>query len=93
VLNAPRGDAEFERSIHKAFTDCYFAKGFTGGGWSYALNSNDTDGQEINDESSYKCLREKDRMVAWYVIGWDSIEVCVLFPVLLAVIIDTALGE
>ena len=74
--NAPRGDAEFEQHVHKAFTDCYFAKGFTGGGWAYAQNSNDTDGQGIDtDDFRTKLLEQRDRMAAWYIIGWDSIEV------------------
>ncbi|KAJ3758634.1 hypothetical protein EV360DRAFT_43491 [Lentinula raphanica] len=29
------------QSLHKTFTDCYFAPGFTGGNWGVATNSND----------------------------------------------------
>ncbi|XTI84233.1 hypothetical protein V2W45_162882 [Cenococcum geophilum] len=34
--------------MHKTFTDCYLAPGggLTGGGWGYALNSNDFDGKK-----------------------------------------------
>ncbi|KAF9077767.1 hypothetical protein BDP27DRAFT_1379493 [Rhodocollybia butyracea] len=28
-------------TLHKTFTDCYYAKGFTGGNWGIASNSND----------------------------------------------------
>jgi hypothetical protein len=62
--------------MHKTFTDCYFAKGFTGGGWGYALNSNESEGQEINVGGAYdSLLEEKERTMAYYIIGWDSIAV------------------
>lgn len=62
--------------MHKTFTDCYFAKGFTGGGWAYALNSNDAEGHEIDVGGTEEpLLEEKDRKLAYYIIGWDSIAV------------------
>lgn len=75
--NAPRLDADFEHSMHKTFTDCYFAKGFTGGGWGYGLNSNESEGQEIIVGSAEgSLLQEKERTMAYYIIGWNSIAVC-----------------
>lgn len=63
--------------MHKTFTDCYFAPGFTGGGWAYALNSNDADGEVIsaakNDVPTV--LGETERRLAYYCIGWETIEV------------------
>lgn len=60
--------------MHKTFTDCYLAKGFTGGGWNYATNSNNADGADIKFDS-FKTLPEKETRLAYYVIGWDSVEV------------------
>jgi len=75
IAKAPRFDSKFEHSMDKTFTDCYFAKGFTGGGWAYALNSNDAQGFEVTpDEGKDAFLEEKDRRLAYYVIGWNSIE-------------------
>jgi hypothetical protein len=63
--------------MHKTFTDCYFAKGFAGGGWGYALNSNESEGQEITvDGAVESLLQEKARTMAYYIIGWGSIAVC-----------------
>ncbi len=50
--------------MHKTFTDCYFAPGFTGGGWGYALNSNDADGEGL--ESKKEASRGERR-------GWRTI--------------------
>jgi hypothetical protein len=62
--------------MHKTFTDCYGSKGFTGGGWGYALNTNDVDGSEIEaGHIEESLLVEKQGMLGYYVIGWDSIEV------------------
>ena len=64
--------------MHKTFTDCYLAPdgGFIGGGWGYALNSNDSDGEEIRVATgAEKVLDEDKRMLAYYVLGWESIEV------------------
>lgn len=72
----PRFEKNFEHSMHKAFTDCYFAKGFTGGAWSYVLNSNNADGEEIlGDQRSGELVPESERLLAYYCLGWDSIAV------------------
>lgn len=64
--------------MHKTFTDCYFAKGFNGGGWGYALNSNESEGKEITtDITEDSLLDEKEKKLAFYLLGWDSIAVCV----------------
>ena len=76
--NAPRFTNGFEQSMHKTFTDCYLAPGggLTGGGWGYALNSNDSDGEEVRvANGTGKMLDEDKRMLAYYVLGWESIEV------------------
>jgi hypothetical protein len=74
VPNAPRLKDDFERSMHKTFTDCYLAEGFTGGGWAYSLTSNEADGEVIKD-STLKELEEKERRLAYYIIGWDTLKV------------------
>jgi hypothetical protein len=64
--------------MHKTFTDSYLAPdgGFTGGGWGYALNSNDTDGEEVRVAiGAEEMLDEDKRMLAYYVLGWESVEV------------------
>jgi len=71
--NGPRLESDFENSMHKTFTDCFLAEGFTDGGWSYALNSNDSDGVELSAEEVV--LEEKERRLAYYPLGWDSLEV------------------
>ncbi|RDW74894.1 hypothetical protein BP6252_06036 [Coleophoma cylindrospora] len=76
VPAAPRFEPAFENSMRKTFTDCYYAPGFVGGGWAYALNSNDASGEVMgavqNDASVV--LSESDRRLAYYAIGWDTIE-------------------
>jgi hypothetical protein len=69
---APRFNTELEQSMHKTFTDCYLAKGFIDGGWGYALNSNDADGEDLSVEENV--LDEKDRRLAYYPLGWNSLE-------------------
>ncbi|KAF2667088.1 hypothetical protein BT63DRAFT_458051 [Microthyrium microscopicum] len=69
--NAPRGRRDFEKSMEKTFTDCYFAEGFEGGGWGYAQNTNDADGEEMNTSDS--TLPDDKRMLAYYMIGWKSL--------------------
>lgn len=63
--------------MHKTFTDCYFAPGFTGGGWAYALNSNDASGEVISaaKDDVPTVLGENERRLAYYCIGWETIEV------------------
>jgi hypothetical protein len=64
---------DLEDSMHKTFTDCYFADGFTGGGWNYAVNSNDADGEASSTDQNW--LPEKDRRLAYYLIGWNGLAV------------------
>ena len=78
ATNAPRFTDGFEQSMHKTFTDCYLAPGggFIGGGWGYALNSNDSDGEEVRVViGAEEMLVENKRMLAYYILGWESIEV------------------
>lgn len=62
--------------MHKTFTDSYLAPdgGFIGGGWGYALNTNDSDGEEVRLAIG-SMLAEDKRMLAYYILGWESIEV------------------
>ena len=60
--------------MHKTYTDCYRMKGFVGGEWAYALNTNDTNGA-LTDEAREKWINEKERSLACYYLGWESIEV------------------
>jgi len=55
--------------MHKTFTDCYLADGFTGGEWAYAINTNDAEG--IDEEF---ILDKKERRLAYYVLGWESLQ-------------------
>jgi hypothetical protein len=63
--------------MHKTFTDCYFAPGFIGGGWAYALNSNDAGGEVISaaKDDVPTVLGEHERRLAYYCIGWETVEV------------------
>lgn len=61
--------------MHKTFIDCYHDSGFTGGGWAYFLTSNDADGQVFNLIAEANHLEEKERRLAYYVLGWGSLEV------------------
>jgi hypothetical protein len=61
--------------MDKTFTDCYLAPdgGMTGGGWGYALNSNDSTGEEVRmDDVPERILDEDKRLLAYYFIGWES---------------------
>jgi hypothetical protein len=57
--------------MHKTFTDCYLAPGFAGGSWTYAMNSNETDG-EVSLATE---LEGKEQRLAFYLLGWDSLQV------------------
>lgn len=62
--------------MHKTFTDCYSAPGFTGGGWAYVLNSNDAGGEVISAANDVPTvLGENERRLAYYCIGWETVEV------------------
>ncbi|PMD33623.1 hypothetical protein L207DRAFT_142509 [Hyaloscypha variabilis F] len=71
--NAPKSNADFKYSMHKTYTDCYRMQGFVGGEWAYALNTNDTNGVLVNEVRN-KWLEEKERSLACYYLGWESIE-------------------
>lgn len=73
--DAPRGTESLDQSLHKTFTDCYLAPsgGMEGGGWGYALNSNDAAGSEVEAIGiKEQMMDESKRMLALYVIGWES---------------------
>ena len=64
--------------MHKTFTDCHLAPGgsLTGGGWGYALNSNNSNGEEARvANGTGKLLDEDKRMLAYCVLGWETVEV------------------
>lgn len=64
--------------MNKTFMDCYLfsGQGFTGGGWGYALNSNDSDGNELETTDGVDVILDEDkRTLAYYLLGWDSVEV------------------
>ncbi|KAJ3861891.1 hypothetical protein EV359DRAFT_46280 [Lentinula novae-zelandiae] len=42
VLKETSRPGPISESLHKTFTDCYYAAGFTGGNWGIATNSNDS---------------------------------------------------
>ena len=59
--------------MHKTYTDCYQMEGFVGGEWAYAVNANDTIGELIQNEIMK--VDEKERRLAFYFLGWESVEV------------------
>lgn len=58
--------------MHKTYTDCYKMQGFVGGQWAYSLNANHPDGIALSDRH---LLDSNDRLLALYVLGWESIDV------------------
>jgi hypothetical protein len=60
--------------MEKTFTDCYFADGFTGGGWGYAMNTTDAEGSDTSKDFKER-LPESEQKLAYYCIGWDSLAV------------------
>ncbi|RFU31630.1 hypothetical protein B7463_g4721, partial [Scytalidium lignicola] len=59
--------------MHKTFTDTYRMQGFTGGNWTYAINTNDTNGVPL-DLAKEHLVPEQERRLACYYLGWESIE-------------------
>jgi hypothetical protein len=51
--------------------------GFIGGNWAYAVNTNDTSGVLIESTRS-RWLQEKEKRLACYYLGWESIKVYLL---------------
>jgi hypothetical protein len=66
--------------MHKTYTDCYFAEGFTGGNWAYSMTSNGID-ELLGEGGDEKVILEEQRRLAVYPLGWESKEVrlCLLF--------------
>jgi hypothetical protein len=74
---APLQDADLKNSMHKTYTDCYFAEGFSGGNWAYAVNTNNID-ELLSEDAGEKVIPEEDRRLAAYPLGWESTEVCLI---------------
>lgn len=74
--SAPRSNTDFQQSMHKTYTDCYRMRGFVGGNWAYAINTNDTSGTVLTDGTGNRQLSEIERKLACYYLGWQSVEVC-----------------
>ncbi|KAL7934751.1 hypothetical protein V8C35DRAFT_301748 [Trichoderma chlorosporum] len=66
-------DEALQKSMHKTFTDTYQILGFTGGHWSYAINTNETTGVPCSS-SAPKIVQKSNRRLGVYYLGWDSIE-------------------
>jgi hypothetical protein len=60
--------------MHKTYTDCYFAGGFSGGNWAYSLNTNDFD-ELLREDTDEKAIPAEERRLAVYPLGWESKEV------------------
>jgi hypothetical protein len=60
--------------MHKTYTDCYFAGGFSGGNWAYSLNTNDVD-ELLRENTGEKAIPAEGRRLAVYPLGWESKEV------------------
>jgi hypothetical protein len=74
--NAPLSDHRLHHSMHKTFTDCYYAPGFVGGGWEVAVNTNQSDGVRLDASKMVHQVGLENRRLACYYLGWESIEVC-----------------
>ncbi|KAE9363533.1 hypothetical protein N431DRAFT_431749 [Stipitochalara longipes BDJ] len=66
---APLKDADLKHSMHKTYTDCYFAEGFSGGNWAYSMTTNNVD--ELLSEEQ-KVIPKEERRLAVYPLGWES---------------------
>lgn len=60
--------------MHKTFTDCYFAEGFTGGWWKYALNSINLE-EPLAEAGEENEVKVQERRLGMYCLGWETIEV------------------
>ena len=77
--NAPIRELPLSNSMHKTFTDCYMMQGFVGGNWGYASNTNSAEGESsVLSVSQGSHFDPRDRKLAIYLLGWESIEVCYL---------------
>ena len=70
----PLQNADFKQSMHKTYADCYFAKGFSGGNWAYAMNANDVD-ELLSGAADEKVIPEGERRLAVYPLRWESAEI------------------
>lgn len=67
--------------MEKTFVDCYFADGFVGGSWAYAVDTNNTEGTIVSgannemEQVEIQQLKDEERRLACYFLGWESIEV------------------
>ncbi|KAK2137951.1 hypothetical protein NOF04DRAFT_1392191 [Fusarium oxysporum II5] len=73
--DAPIRELPLSHSMRKTYTDCYRMQGFTGGNWGYTLNTNLVGGErDVLPGSRGSRLESKDRKLAIYLLGWESIE-------------------
>lgn len=75
---APLQDEDLKTSMHKTYTDCYFAEGFSGGNWAYSMTTNNVI-ELLDDVVEEKVIPEEQRRLAVYPLGWESKEVGRLF--------------
>ena len=71
---APLQSLDLKQSMHKTYTDCYSAEGFSGGNWAYAVNSNDVD-ELLSEAVDERLIPEGEGRLAVYPLGWESVEV------------------
>ncbi len=60
--------------MHKTYADTYKIKGFTGGQWAYAINTNETSGVPCSAATD-KILSEGVQRLGIYYLGWESNDV------------------
>lgn len=63
--------------MHKTYADTSKLLGYTGGYWTYALNTNDTAGAPVGVDAE---MPECERRLGIYILGWESIEVSQSLP-------------
>jgi len=61
--------------MNKTYTDTYQIKGFTGGHWQYAIDTNETRGVTSKQDPN-ELIPEDNQRLGIYYLGWESIEVC-----------------
>jgi hypothetical protein len=55
--------------MHKTYTDCYLAEGFSGGNWAYSMTTNNDD-EPLTEEVDEKIIPEEERRLAGSPLGW-----------------------
>lgn len=63
-----------QKSMHKTYADTYQIQGFTGGYWSYAMNTNEAAGVSCLTPGK-EAVPKAHRRLGVYYLGWESIEV------------------